>query len=240
LGGGLRPAAREQAGWTEAGNSSSETQAWEEAEMTSRSDMLAAIIDEMDRDLTADGPAVLKAISAAIRFYQPKRFWFNESRETTFSTVAGTSAYTYATIGATYYRTDRLELSDGSDVWSLDDVTPLHISRASISGNSRPQDYAYLNETLYLLPPPDAAYAARIVGHIKLAEPADDATEGNAWFEDGYDLIKSRAKAELYLHRWQDAGNAQAMAVAEAGYLAALREATEAKIAPGYFVATDF
>lgn len=211
--------------------------------MTSRADLKTEILDDMDRG-TADGPRALTAISAAIKFYQPKRFFFNESRSITFNTVAGTAEYAFgasAAITTEFYSLDGVFLTDGTDIRELDRNNYTVLERlAATSNNDTPTDYAYVNKALRFHPVPDAIYSVRLTGHVKLAEPALDADDGNDWFEEAYELIKCRSKAYLYAHVFEDVNMAQVMRAAESDALSALRSATSDKVAPGYLAATDF
>jgi hypothetical protein len=57
---------------------------------------------------------------------------------------------------------------------------------------------------------------------------------------EAYDLIMSRAKAELYAHRWEDPNTAAIMRAAEMDALRRLQGATHDKVATGHLEATEF
>jgi hypothetical protein len=208
--------------------------------MTTRTIMVAEIEDDLER---SDSAAILNKISAAIRHYQPKRFHFNESRSVTFNTVASTDTYTFTTIGTEFNKIDGVFVTiDTEDVRELDRMNYQQLER--IAGNStdtgEPSDYASIPGGIRLWRSPDDAYSTRLLGHVKLAEPASDGEANNSWMTDAYDLIKARAKAELYLHRYMEADSAAMMRAAENEALRQLLNARDDKTALGYLEATEF
>jgi len=211
--------------------------------MTTRATLKAEILDDLDRSSTADGTRVLSAISSAIKFYQSKRFFFNESRAVTFSTADGTSDYTFASIGTEFYRLDGVFVTiSSSDVRELDRSDPLEIESliANEATTGQPSEYAYFDRTLRLWRIPDAIYSVRLVGHVKIAEPATDDTANNEWFTEAYELIRCRAKAYLYAHVFPDPSMAQVMQAAEQQALGTLMLATVAKVELGRLEPTEF
>lgn len=213
--------------------------------MTTQTAMLAEIQSDTERDSSADVTAMRNKIAAAIRHYQPSRFWFNESRSVTFPTVDGTDLYRFGSgleITTEFYRIDgvyveeggrqhRVRVCDYSELETLIDTTPQE---------GRPFKYAYINRALRFYPCPDQIYTVRLTGHIKIAPPAADGEADNPWMTEAYDLIMSRTKAELYAHRWEDPINASIMVQAEKGALTTLETATGSKIGTGQIVPTQF
>lgn len=213
--------------------------------MTTRATMLTEILDDMERG-SADNARVLSAISSAIKFYQPKRFFFNESRSVTFGTVAADWDYAFpADISTEFYRIDLAvrEDADGDCPLDLADYRSIELANDASSQADRPTEWAYIGRQLVLSPIPDDAYTIRLTGHVKLAEPASDGEANNAWFTEAYELIRCRAKAYLYAHVYPTVENLQMAAVmrmAEKDALGALLAATEDRVAPGFLEATDF
>lgn len=214
--------------------------------MTTRGAMKTEILDDMERSSPADGTRVLSAISSAIKFYQPRRFFFNESRSVTFSTAAGTDLYTFTTIGTEFYRIDSAFVTVASgDVRELDktDYVDLEWRLGNDTTTTVPREFAYVDRSMRLWPSPDAIYTVRLTGHVKYAEPAGDDTVDNEWFTEAYELIRCRAKAYLYAHVYPTQENLQLasiMRVAERDALYSLMSATTDKVATGYLEATDF
>lgn len=204
--------------------------------MTTKQAMIAEIESDTER---SDTTAIGLKIDAAIRFYQPKRFWFNESRDVTFNTVASTASYSYTTIGTEFYKVDGVFLTNGSEVIDLDRTNYTDLETAD-TGEGVPSRYAYVNRAIRLHQTPDAIYATRMTGHIKIAVPATLETTGNEWFTEAYDLIMAHAKAELYAHRWEDPANASLQQFVAREKLRLLLSATHDDTALGHLEVTDF
>ena len=202
--------------------------------------MLAEMADDMER---SDSSAFTNKINAAIRHYQPKRFWFNESRSVTFDTVASTDVYSFTTIGTEFYKIDGIYVTVAAgDVRELQRVDYSYLERTASADTTtgEPDVYAYINRAIRLWRNPDAIYSTRILGHVKLAAPASDDEADNLWMTEAYDLIMSRAKAELYAHRYEDPNNAAVMQQAEASALRRLLGNTTDKVQAGYLEMTEF
>ncbi len=217
--------------------------------MTTLATMIAEIVSDTGRSGTTQQTAMSAKIYAAIRKYQKTRFWFNETRDVTFSTVIGQSVYTFNTattsgdIDAEFYAIDGVFVTYATgDVREIDlgYYDWLEVPADSVTGNGQPCEAAYINRALRFNIGFDAVYSVRLTGHIKLAAPAAPDEEDNPWMTEAYDLIMSRAKAELYAHRWEDPGNAQLMVQAEKSALNALMSATYDKTATGSVVASEF
>lgn len=206
--------------------------------MTTRGAMKTEIMDDMKRSSAADGVRVLSAISSAIKFYQPKRFFFNESRDTTFNTVASTNTYTWAAVGAEFYTVDGVFLTDGSIIELRKE--DYRAFETPITGESVPTAWAFMKGGIIFWPTPPGIYAVRVTGHLKLAEPAADDTAANEWFTEAYELIRCRAKAYLYAHVFTDLEMAQVMGVAEKEAKTSLMGATASKVGTGRLVPTEF
>ena len=211
--------------------------------MTTRAIMLAEMADDM---LRSDTTLFTNKINAAIRHYQPRRFFFNESRSVTFNTVASTDLYRFGAgleITTEFYRLDSVFITIAAqDVRELERVN--YVDLEALAGNDantgEPSQYAFINKAIRLWANPDAIYATRLTGHIKAAAPASDEEADNPWMVEAYDLIMSRAKAELYAHSYEDPDNAALMQQAEARALRSLQDATLDKVSTGYLEATDF
>jgi len=211
--------------------------------MSDRATMLAEMAEDM---LRSDTTLFTNKINAAIRHYQPRRFFFNESRSVTFNTVASTDVYRFGTgleITTEFYRLDSVFITIAAqDVRELERVN--YVDLEALAGNDtntgEPSQYAFINKAIRLWANPDAIYSTRLTGHIKAAAPASDDEADNPWMVEAYDLIMSRAKAELYAHSYEDPNNAAIMQQAEASALRSLQDATHDKVSTGYLEATDF
>lgn len=203
--------------------------------------MIAEILSDTERG-SSQTAAVRSKIAAAITQYQKTRFWFNESRDVTFNTVAAQAEYTFATIGTELYKIDGAYITaSDQDIRELDRVS--YVDLEAVFGNPTtnvPTSYAYVNRAIRLSTLPDAAYAVRLVGHIRIDPPATDDTADNEWFTEAYELIMCHAKALLYAHRWEDPVQAQTMRVAASTAYSLLRNATADKTRTGHLELTEF
>lgn len=207
--------------------------------MTTRDDMVAEIEDDTER---SDSAAIVTKINKAIRYYQGERFWFNESRDTTFSTVIAQTDYAVADLGAEFYEIDGIFVTQGTNILQMRprDYREIEQLLDGASTSSLPAWYAYVAGALRFYPSPDQVYPVRVTGHIKKAEPAIGAEANNVWMNEGYNLIIARAKAELFAHRWEDPTNAAIMLQAERMAFSELKSKTAGKIGTGSFRPTQF
>jgi hypothetical protein len=175
--------------------------------------MKARIANELARDdLTSE---IADAINDAIAAYEDERFFFNESRATTFSTVDGQEFYDSDDAAAipTLQKIDYVVLYVGNDPRKLEYERPETMEHLSINGTQEgtPWAYTWYGGQLRLYPIPDQAYTVRVGASVKVAAPASDAETGNPWMTHAERLIRSRAKLELALHVLKDPDLAQTM-----------------------------
>ncbi len=170
--------------------------------MTTLAVMKARIADELSRDdLTSQ---IAYAISDAIKAYEDERFFFNESRALTFTTVDGQEFYDSddsANI-ALIQKIDYVVVYVGDQPYTLTYERPEDMETMSLGSTTEgtPWSYTWYGEQIRLYPTPDQEYTVRIGASYKLAEPATDGETGNAWMTHAERLIRSRAKLELVLH----------------------------------------
>ena len=216
---------------------------------STRADLRTRILDDLTRTAgTAWNSRVNNAIDDACNFYQRKRFYFNESRTVTFSTVAGTDTYTFntpaitGTNGAEFHKIDNVYLTVGGTVVRLhrEDPDRLEYLADNLAGQSIPTDYAQFSRTMRFYPNPNAIYTVRIIGHLKYAGPVDDLETTNVWMNEGFELIRSRAKAQIAMHILEDEALATRMETMERSALSSLMQAGFAKMQGGSIEPTQF
>lgn len=206
-------------------------------------DMQTRIADEISRsDLTSQ---IALAIQTAIKFYERERFYFNESNGITFNTVLGQEEYTSsdnADIPNILNIDDvRITISSGNVYtlaprnWDFLEDT----SMSSLQDRGLPTTYAYYSRKMRLYPVPDNVYAIRITA-VKALPALSAGTDANDWMTEGEDLIRYKAKWELYTHTIRDFDMAKACADSEAMALQKLRGATASRGSSGYLMATNF
>jgi hypothetical protein len=209
--------------------------------MTTLAVMKARIADELgDRSDLTD--RIARAIADAIAEYQQKRFWFNESRDVTFPTVAGQEFYTAADHAdiPNLYRIDQATMLIGNQVAVLArrSEAELQVLSDNATQSGDPTDFAYFARQLRLCPVPNAVRLIRITGHVRFAAPTSDEETGNVWMTDAEKLVRSRAKYELAIHNLNDDELATKMAAAVTEQLTALAARTGRQIGRGRITPT--
>jgi hypothetical protein len=214
--------------------------------MTTFSDIKDAIADDID-DTTGEYSAqIATAVLAAIRYCDRKTYYFNETRDVTFSTVNGQEWYGAAD-NANIPTLVRIV-----DVWSEDAAgqrTPLvrmiPSDLETLADNSasrgEPFAFAYFGQRIRLYPIPDAtAYTIRLqLGPYRLTPLSAD-SDTNAWLSEAYDLVKARAKYILAKDTLKDATIAAEALNDFNDQDNALAGETTSRNATGYIRPTDF
>ncbi|QIG68269.1 hypothetical protein EVB56_078 [Rhizobium phage RHph_Y1_10] len=214
--------------------------------MTTFSDIKDAIADDID-DTTGEYSAqIATAVLAAIRYCDRKTYYFNETRDVTFSTVNGQEWYGAAD-NANIPTLVRIV-----DVWSEDAAgqrTPLvrmiPSDMETLADNSasrgEPFAFAYFGQRIRIYPIPDATvYTIRLqLGPYRLTPLSAD-SDTNAWLSEAYDLVKARAKYILAKDTLKDATIAAEALNDFNDQDNALAGETTSRNATGYIRPTDF
>jgi hypothetical protein len=212
--------------------------------MTTLTALKAEIADDLARsDLTTQ---IASAITAAITYYKTTRFWFNETRASTFLTVDGQSTYTSsddADIPLWFSLDDVFLVDSSSEVHRLERVDPAEIEMwltGATPSEGQPHSYAYFEKSFRLYPTPGAVYTIKPMGAIEKAAPATDGEASNVWMTDAYSLIRARAKSQLYRHVIRQLDKAQDMKQEEQEELVRLRATGSKRVRSGRILATQF
>lgn len=206
--------------------------------------MKARIADELARDdLTSQ---IAYAITDAITAYEDERFHFNESRATTFPTVAGQEFYSSTDAAAigNIQKIDYVKVYVGNQPYDLRYERPDAMESLSVNGTQTgtPWAYTWYGSQFRVYPIPDQVYTVRIGASVKVAAPASDSEASNSWMTHAERLIRARAKLELALHVLKDEGLAATMVQAVEEALAQLhgRTAMLTQAAKGRVAAMEF
>lgn len=199
------------------------------------------IADELDRtDLSSQ---ISLSVQSAIKFYEYECFWFNESRSITFDTVADQEFYDD---GDSEYIPNLLMIhavtvTVNSQRYKVEPRTYQTLEEWAVntSTTGEPTDYAYYAQQLRLFPIPDAAYTVRISARIRFQELSADG-DTNAWMTDAEELIRARAKADVFETALFDTVNSDRMRGYEAQSLMRLRAETGRRLGTGVIVPTYF
>lgn len=209
--------------------------------MTTYATMRTRIQDELVNEGALTAAQVNNAIQSAIAHYQRERFYFNESRAQTFSTVASQEFYGSSdnTNIPNLSKIDRLTITVNGSRYELVERSWDWIDEMSVTTTStgQPTDYCFYAQQIRLYPLPDAVYTVRISGLIRLTTLSGD-TDTNAWMTDGEELIRARAKWDIGTNIFQDIDVATAAAGMEARAKSALKSETTRRLKSqikGYF-----
>jgi hypothetical protein len=178
--------------------------------MTTLADLTAEIADDIDDTTNEYGNAILKAVQGAQRDCERFTFYFNETRDKTFATVAGRGIYTksdLADIGSLVRIQTAFLVDAAGQVTGLSPCTPeeLELLSDNSAARAQPTVYAYFNQAIRLYPIPNAVHTIRLqLGPYRLT-PLSQPTDNNAWLDEAYDLLKARAKYRLYKNTLKDA-----------------------------------
>lgn len=164
--------------------------------------MKARIASELRRSNIAT--QIGDAISSAIAALEDERFTFSESRALTFNTVPGREFYDVADSALI----PRLEAIDYVKVYiseypiSLHKADPSAMETLSRNGTQtgEPYCYCYYGQKLRLGYIPASVWEVRIGGVVRVPAPATGSEPNNPWMTTAEQLVRCRAKFELYTH----------------------------------------
>lgn len=171
--------------------------------MTTYATMQTRIADEIARsDLTSQ---IQYAILDAIKAYEAEEFWFNRLYRSTASISAGEY---YIALPGNVLKIDKIILQINASTedyliardasFMLEAQSPLH--------DSQPKEYAIYGDRILFDAQSDATYPIFINGTEKFAAPSSG-TDTSAWFVEAEELIRHRAKANLYMDVVMDGDN---------------------------------
>lgn len=181
--------------------------------MVTLADLKSRIADDLARsDLTNQ---IAAAIADAIAHFQTTRFYFNETRATTFQTVSGQTLYSAADQAniPLFFEFDDVFITVTSATYPMrrEDADLLEELVSTNGANGDPYAWAWVAQSIRVYPIPNATRTIRIVGAIKQAAPTDDTDSTNVWITEAFELIRSYAKGLLYAHVIKDAASTALM-----------------------------
>lgn len=187
--------------------------------MTTLAIMKTRILSEL-RNRTDLVPQIAEAIDTAIGAYDHERFYWNESRQNTFTTIIDQPNYgeTEAAFIGRITKIDYLYILIGNSSFELlpQPMRLIEDFTADDQFRGQPSEYAFYDEQLWLYPTPVDAWTVRVGAVYNTSAPLTDDEVGNYWMIKAERLIRSRAKNEIFLHVLRDFEMAQAMASAVA------------------------
>lgn len=163
--------------------------------MTTLGGAIGDIREDLNRDSTFDA-RIQKALVNAMRFYKAHRYGFNSKRKTI--QLAGE----YTSLTSNFIEIDYAKLQILSRYKPLVERTYTWLNERMRfqSLSSEPLWFAIQDRNLRVYPPPDQSYSCEIhylfeIQGISLS--TSDSTTTNAWFDEGYDLIRLHATVEM-------------------------------------------
>jgi len=197
--------------------------------------MVQRIINEVSRTATADEDSVKMAIISSIRHFRDHRFWFNEGTHT-FTLTADQQTYSFETASTegppedwirpitayVYVSSTRYLMMDQVDIEQLRWATPT----SSVTGT--PSIWSWYGQQMHFAPIPDSADSVRFdyvkdigtpsynwdgTGWLFSAPAGDTLLDSwtSSWFQEAEELIRARAKWDLYYNYLDDDQNAMKM-----------------------------
>ena len=159
-------------------------------------ELVTRISTDLNRG-SAHSDRIKTAIVDAIVFYTAQRFAFNQGRSITVTQTA----VEYMTLPTDWVEADWMRLERGVQINKLQERNAEWIDDqgANTDETGEPYVYAVQAGSLRLYPIPDASYTLNLSYLKSLPEISLSASDGasNAWSTDGYQVVYSRAMADL-------------------------------------------
>ncbi len=210
--------------------------------MTTRADIEAQIADDLARsDLSSQ---ISDAVNTAIRSYRFERLGFNEAYRVTATLSVSTDSLAFTDVSVRFRKIDRMRLirtsGDYLDLYRRD--YDWIMSRQDVRIATLPLEYAVYNNTFHFDSLADQTYTLLLDGIKELgnASLSYSAADASAWFNEGRELIRHRAKREVYAHVLKDLELAAAAKGAETDALDTLKSEAGEQNSTGFIRPTEF
>lgn len=198
------------------------------------------IADEIARtDLTTQ---IKRAIQTVIRHYERERFFFNEN-QATFTTSISQEYYQESDFASapSIVEIDSMRVTKNGSTYTLlrRDFAYIDSIQSNSAYTGTPTDYAYYNKKIRLYPIPDAANVM-VVSHVTKPATLSATTDTNAWMTEGEEMVRLKAKADIYLNVIRDPQEAVVMEQAARMAKETVWEETVRRISSGRLRPTSF
>lgn len=195
------------------------------------------LIDEIALDLSENAnndldDEIKAAINRAIEDFQNERFEFNEGR-TTLTTVVDQAEYPKATYWPNVLILDQVQYLRGGNLYPLEPQSwewYVHQVSLEASQSGPSTDFVIYDETLFLYTTPNEITTVTLSGVLRLLGSVSGTQEltadadTNAWLQgQALQMIKARAKADVYFNRKGNVEMGEACASVATDYLGKLR-----------------
>jgi hypothetical protein len=210
--------------------------------MTDRAEIESQIADDLARsDLSGQ---ITAAVNTAIRSYRFERLGFNEAYRVQASLSVSADTIALASLPVRFRKLDRIRLvrtaGDYLDLYHRD--YDWIMSRQDVRVTCQPAEYAIYNNTIHFDSFADRDYALLLDGIKELgsASASYSAADTSAWFNDARELIRHRAKRELYANVLKDMELAAAAGAAEKEAYRTIKAELDQQISTGAIRPTEF
>lgn len=164
--------------------------------MSTFGDMITRISDELKRsDITT--AQIENAIISSVEHYARYRLFFNE----TVTTQSTTASQNYIDVPTDFVEEDMLEITVGSNTYELQKIEYTELIKMGQGNTStgQPVFYAYYRDRFRLHPTPNNTYTVTI-HYVKKLATLVDSTDSNEWTNDAEELIRIRAKKDIFMN----------------------------------------
>lgn len=213
--------------------------------MSTYDQLKARIADQLDDTGSAYATQIASAILEAIRWCERDTYYFNETRDITFSTVDGQQWYGASDNAniPTLVRIQAAFKEVGGQITPLMPETPetLEVLSDNSAAEGEPYCYTYFGKRLRLYPVPGATvYTIRLqLGPYRLAT-LSAGSDTNVWTTDAEDMVVAYSKYLLYKNTLKDAALAAEAFNDYTNQDSALRRETTSRNGTGFIRATCF
>lgn len=183
------------------------------------------------------------AILSAIKHHERERFYFNEAR-VTLTTSSSAEYYTSAELAmlSTTPQIDSIRclISNGDyrlvrrDLSWFEDIAQQHGTVGD------PTDWTYYGQQLRLYPAGGSTARNLEILYVSRFATLSATADTNGWLTDAEEMIRARAKWDLYSNVVRNVEKATMMKGIELDALAALRRETVGRISSGFIRPTQF
>jgi len=210
--------------------------------MTTRNDIEAQIADDLARsDLSGQ---ITAAVNTAIRSYRFERLGFNEAYKVTATLSTSADVMALSSLSVRFRKLDRIRLvrtaGDYLDMYHRD--YDWIMSRQDVRVTCQPVEYAIYNANIHFDSMADQDYTLLLDGIKELGNPSASYSAGDtsAWFNDARELVRHRAKRELYANVLKDMELASAAGAAEKEAYRIIKSELGEQISTGFVRPTEF
>lgn len=208
-----------------------------------RTQLEAKIADDLARsDLTTQ---ITDAVEIAIKAYEEEPFWFNTVYRSSATLSSSLANIALSSLTTRFLNFDRIRINSGGtadiDLYRRDYAWIM--TRQDAPTYAIPMEYCIYDEKLMFDSYADQNRTLHMDGVVSLGNTASNSysvADTTAWFNEARELIRHRAKREIYLHVLKDAEMAAAAKVSEDDAFNTLKSKSNQRASTGFLRPTEF